>query len=53
MMLCQGKFRLGVRKRLFTERMVSHWNRLPMEVVTIPSLSEFKEYPDDALSYMI
>ena len=50
MELCQGKFRLDIRKRFFTERMVGHWNRLPREA---PSLSEFKEHLDDALSHMI
>ena len=40
-------------KRLFTERVVSHWNRLPREVVMAPSLSEFKERLDDTLSHMV
>ncbi|KFV43420.1 hypothetical protein N341_09583, partial [Tyto alba] len=53
MMLCQGKFRLDIRKRFFTKRVVDHWTRLPREVVTAPSLSEFKECPDDALSHMV
>ncbi|KAK4810960.1 hypothetical protein QYF61_014432 [Mycteria americana] len=53
MKLRQGKFRLDIRKRFFTERVASHWNRLPREVVTATSLSEFKEGLDDALSHMV
>ncbi|KFQ90051.1 hypothetical protein N337_13320, partial [Phoenicopterus ruber ruber] len=53
MTLRQGKFRLDIRKRLFTERVVGHWNRLPREVVTAPNLSEFKEHLDGALSHMV
>ena len=53
MKLRQGKFRLDIRKRFFTGRVVGHWNRLPREVVTAPSLSEFKEHLDDALSHMV
>ena len=51
--LRQGKFRLDIRKRFFTERGVAHWNRLPSEVVTAPSLSEFKKRLDCALSHMV
>ncbi|KAK4811071.1 hypothetical protein QYF61_016357 [Mycteria americana] len=51
--LRQGKFRLDIRKRFFTERMVGHWNRLPRQVVMAPSLSEFKERLDDTLSHML
>ncbi|KAK4817027.1 hypothetical protein QYF61_026033 [Mycteria americana] len=52
MKLYHGKFRLDTGKRFFTERVVSHWNRLPREVVTAPSLSDFREHLDDALSHM-
>lgn len=31
-----------INKMFFTERVVSHWNRLPREVVQAPSLSEFQ-----------
>lgn len=51
--LTQGKFRLDIRKRFFTERVVAHWNRLPREVVTAPSLTEFKKRLDCALSHMV
>ena len=51
--LRQGKFRLDIRKRFFTERVVAHWNRLPSEAVTAPSLSEFKKRLDCALSHRV
>jgi len=31
--LCQGKFRLDIRKNLLAERVVGHWKRLRREVV--------------------
>jgi len=48
--LRQGKFRLDIRKRFFTERVLGQWNRLPRAVVMAPRLSEFMECLDDALS---
>ena len=53
MQLRQEKFRLEIRKGFFTERVVGHWNRLPREVAMEPSLSEFKEHLDNALSHMV
>jgi len=50
--LCQGRFRLGIRKNFFPERAVRPWTRLPRAVGESPSLEGFKNRVDVALGDM-
>ncbi|KFM11773.1 hypothetical protein AS27_15269, partial [Aptenodytes forsteri] len=46
-------FRLDIRKKFFTKRVVRYWNRLPIEVVDAPSLEVFKARLDGPLSNLV
>ncbi|KFM05376.1 hypothetical protein AS27_15813, partial [Aptenodytes forsteri] len=48
-----GRFRLDIRKKFFTMRVVRQRNRLPREAVDAPSLEGFKARLDEALSNLI
>ena len=51
--LRQGRFRLDIRRKFFTQRVVRHWNRLPKEAVDAPSLQAFKARLDVALGSLV
>jgi len=51
--LKEDRFRLDIRKKFFTMRVVKQWYRLPREVVDAPSLEVFKARLDGALSNLV
>ena len=51
--LRQGRFRLDVRRKFFTQGVVTHRNRLPKEAVDAPSLKAFKARLDVALGSLV
>ncbi|KFV60664.1 hypothetical protein N341_04586, partial [Tyto alba] len=51
--LREGRFRLNLRKKFFTMRVVRHWPRVPREAVAAPSLEGFKARLDGALGNLI
>ena len=40
--LFKKRFRLNLRKKFFSQRVIDKWNRLPINLVTAPSLNAFK-----------
>ncbi|KFZ47945.1 hypothetical protein N321_09710, partial [Antrostomus carolinensis] len=51
--LKEGRFRLDIRRKFFTQRVVRHWPRLPREAVDAPSLEAFKARLDGAMGSLI
>ena len=49
----EGRFRLDVRGKFFTRRVVRCWSGLPREVVDAPSLEVFKARLDGALCNLV
>jgi len=49
----QERFRLDIRKKFFTQRVVTHWNKLLKEVVDAPSLEALKARLDVALGSLV
>ena len=44
---------MDIRRKFFTQRVVTHWNRLHKEVVDAPSLLAFKARLDVALGSLV
>jgi len=49
----QGRFRSDIGKKFFTQRAVTHQNRLPKEAVDAPSLEALKARLDVALGSLV
>jgi len=47
------KFRADMHRSFFTVRVTEHWNRLPREVVQLPSLETFKTRLDTYLCNLL
>ena len=51
--LKQERFRLYIRRKFFTRRVMKHWRSLPREVVDAPFLEAFKARLDVALGSLV
>ncbi|KFV64793.1 hypothetical protein N307_11045, partial [Dryobates pubescens] len=49
----EGRFRLEIRNKFFTVRVVTHWNRLHKEGMDATSLEVFKARLDEALGNLV
>lgn len=51
--LKEGKFRLSIRKKFSSVRVLRHWSRLPREVMAVPTLAVFKTGLDRAWNSLV
>ena len=51
--LGQGRFRLDIRTKFLTQKVVTQWNRLPKQAVDAPFLQAFKARLDVALGSLV
>ncbi|KFV67882.1 hypothetical protein N307_03441, partial [Dryobates pubescens] len=51
--LRESRFRLDLRRKFFSMRVVTLWNRLPKEAVDASSLGMFKARLDEALNNQV
>lgn len=51
--LKEDRFRLDIRRKFFTVRVVRHWQRLLKEVVDAPSLEVLKARLDGSLGKLV
>ncbi|KFV04360.1 hypothetical protein N339_07258, partial [Pterocles gutturalis] len=47
------RFKLDIRRKFFTQRVLRHWNRLPREAVDVPSPEAFKTRLDGAMGSLL
>lgn len=51
--MCQGSFRLDIKKIFFNRRIVKHWNILSREVIESLLLEVFKRHVDVMIRDMV
>jgi len=49
----EGRFGLDTRKKIFSVKVMRHWNRLPREDVDAPCMEAFRTRLDRALSNLV